>query len=65
MSSDIGESNSGAGPQEVDPNNTLVISREKPRSRRAHVCGVNNSFRRNTSKEPLDELRPIWVTFQG
>jgi len=33
-----------------------------PRSQRLHVCGVNSAFRRNTSKEPLEALRPIKVT---
>jgi len=29
------------------------------------VCGVDDAFRRNTSKEPLEEVRPIRVTFPG
>jgi len=39
--------------------------REKPRSREVHACGVDGAFRRNTSKEPLEEIRPVRVTFQG
>jgi len=45
------------------PDHTPVISREEPRSRGVHVCGVNDAFRRSTSKEPLEELRPVRVTF--
>ena len=36
------------------PDNTPVISREKPRSRGVHACGVNDVFRRSTSYEPLE-----------
>ena len=39
--------------------------REKPRSQGAHACGVDDAFRRNTSKEPLGKIRPEKVTFQG
>jgi len=46
------------------PDHTLVISREKPRSRGVHACGVNGTFRRSTRKEPLGELRPVRVTYQ-
>jgi len=45
--------------------NTPVISREKPKSRGVHACGLNSAFRRSTSKEPLEALRPMRVTFQG
>jgi len=45
--------------------NTPVTRRKKTRSRGVHACGVNDVFRRNTSKEPLEELRPVRVTFQG
>ena len=49
------------------PENTPVSSetprgRGKPKSRRVHVCGVNSAFRRSTSKEPPEALRPIRVT---
>ena len=44
---------------------TPVISKEKPRSRGVHACGVNDAFRRSTSKEPLEDIRPVRVTFQG
>ena len=47
------------------PDHTPVINREKPRSRGVHACGVNDAFRRSTSKVPLEELRPVRVTFQG
>jgi len=44
---------------------TSVISRQKPRSRGVHACGVNSAFRHSTSKEPPEELRLMRVTFQG
>jgi len=47
------------------PDNTPVISREKPKSRGVQACGVNSAFRRSTSKESLEALRPMRVTFQG
>jgi len=28
------------------------------------MCGVNSAFKRSTSKEPLEGLRPVRVTFQ-
>jgi len=34
---------------------------KKPRSRGAHACGVDNAIRRDTSKEPLEEIRPARV----
>jgi len=45
------------------PESTPIINKEKPRSRGVHACGVNNTFRCSTSKEPLEALRPIRVTF--
>jgi len=44
-----------------------IIQREgwSPRSQRAHAFGVNSAFRRDTSKELLEALRPIRVTLQG
>jgi len=56
------------GPREVGPRRTYQLSvkhleiRGSPRSRRVHVCGVNSTFRRNASKEPLEALRLIRVT---
>jgi len=47
------------------PDHTTVIIREKPRSRGFRACGVDDTFKCNTSKEPLEELRPMRVTFQG
>ena len=38
--------------------------RKKPRSQGAHACGVDNTIRSDTSKEPLEEIRPARVTFQ-
>jgi len=29
---------------------------EKPRLRRVHACGVDDMFRHNTSKEPLEKI---------
>jgi len=29
------------------------------------VCGVDDAFRRNTSKEPLEKIRLVRVMFQG
>jgi len=65
VTSDIGDSNNRAGPPKMGPGPYTVIINEKPRSRGVHVCGVNDAFRRNTSKEPLEELRLVRVTFQG
>jgi len=39
--------------------------REKPRSRGAHACAVDDAVTRKTSREPLEEIRPERVTFQG
>jgi len=71
VTSGIGDSNSRIGRRRRVPENTPVIKkiirreRRNPRSQRAHACGVNNAFRRDTSKEPLEALRPIRVAFQG
>ena len=54
MTSDIGDSNRRAGPREVDPRPYTSITREKPRLRGVHACGVNDAFRRSTSKKPLE-----------
>jgi len=64
MSSDIG--NSGAGPQEVDPrqHTSYQLGRSLDHEG-AHACGVDDAFRRNTSKEPLEEIKPKRVTFWG
>jgi len=42
---------------------TSGIGRENPRSRGVHTCGVYDAFRRSTSKKPLEELRPVMITF--
>jgi len=38
---------------------------EKPRSRGVHACGLDDAFKRNTSKEPLEKIRLVRVTFRG
>jgi len=64
-SSDLGKQTAKLGHERWIPDNTPVTSREKPRSRGSHACGVDDAFRHNISKEPLEEIKSERVTFQG
>jgi len=64
--SDIGYSNNRAGPREVDPrlHTSYQLGRRSLGHESPYVwCGC--AFRRNTSIEPLEKIRPVRVTVQG
>jgi len=59
-------SDSKDGPRKVGPRNHIsyqikLSDIRKLKSRGIHACGVYGAFGRNTSKEPLEALRPIRV----
>ena len=54
------------GPRKVGPKNHISHKMKhsdirKPKSRGIHACEVYGAFGRDTSKEPLEALRPIRV----
>ena len=59
-------SDSNDGPRKVGPRSHISYqikhtNTRKPKSRGIHACGVYGAFGHDTSKEPLEALRPIGV----